>query len=56
MSVELRCSKHPKRKYLSAPKVGSCPACEDIFHLIREKAELTSCWAVLIVLPGGTEV
>ncbi len=51
MSVELRCSKHPARKYLAEPKKGTCPACEDIWHLIRESRELPDCWAFEIVLP-----
>ena len=50
MSVELRCPQHPRRKYLAAPKTGSCPPCEDIYHIISEKRGLPYCWAFDVVL------
>ena len=56
MSVELRCSKHPARKYLSKPKKDSCPACEDIYHLIEERRILPDCWAFTVCLPNGRKV
>ncbi len=56
MSVELRCAKHPRRKYLSVPKKGSCDACEDIYHLISEKRALPLCWAFEIVLENGVRI
>jgi len=50
--ISLRCKKHPKRKYLSPVKKGTCPACEDIYHLITETIELPGCWAFDLVLEG----
>ena len=56
MSIELCCPKHPKRKYFAEPKRSSCSACEDIYHLIRERRELTECWAFTIVLENGEKI